>query len=471
MSEMMNALAGLGTQFSQGATGFMDERRKQDEVLKHMRDELREQASKTLAYSQKMGGQALDNGNGEAAAGYLNQVPELEKASGLGAGMGKQVVGSPVLGTRDVVRQREQLGPAMPGLSMPTVPVTEQESYDTGKRDFSAPEFQAALRGLSGSAPPKMTEVSPGATLYNPITRKAEYTAPQQTHAANARPVQNPITGAWFIPAPGMKTDIKPPSVNDGPRPVQNPVTGEWFVPSAGMRTDPQPLMMPITGTDGSIVLTPVPRGKPVQAKPSTPPKVRTAVELERDAVAEFPETIQGLIPPPLLKKRSDYKKKAKADEAAALEAWKKRNPSTPGGAAQPAGNPRGPLRNSRSSIPAPVRDEDVALLPAFEAFAQEAVALAPGTTVTSRARSEARNAKAKPGGGAKDSWHMHRQAFDLGGHTPAQAQALRAWANQRGLYMIDEGNHLHFQPVQGVSADEAPHVAAFYSKYGISEA
>ena len=82
--------------------------------------------------------------------------------------------------------------------------------------------------------------------------------------------------------------------------------------------------------------------------------------------------------------------------------------------------------------------------------------------------RSKARNAQAKPGGGAPDSWHMHRQAFDVIKYTEPQKAKLRAWAASEGLHMIDEGNHLHFQPARVSDAGQAPALVAFYERHGI---
>lgn len=151
--------------------------------------------------------------------------------------------------------------------------------------------------------------------------------------------------------------------------------------------------------------------------------------------------------------------------------------PAPPGGSAgtYPFGNPNppgggkaAPARRGHLNIAPPAKYEDTALLPEWESHVQAALKVAPGVEISSRARSKARNAQAKPGGGAPDSWHMHRQAFDVIKYNDAQKAKLREWARSEGLHMIDEGNHLHFQPARVSDAGQAPALVAFYEKHGI---
>lgn len=124
-------------------------------------------------------------------------------------------------------------------------------------------------------------------------------------------------------------------------------------------------------------------------------------------------------------------------------------------------------VRGIRSNvITPPTSYEDTGLLPQWEAIAQQAAALAPGSAISSRARSKERNAAA---GGVDSSWHRYRQAFDLAGVKPADKPKLIQWGRQQGLEVIDEGDHLHFEPARSSSAD--PKLRDFYARHGIEDA
>lgn len=75
-----------------------------------------------------------------------------------------------------------------------------------------------------------------------------------------------------------------------------------------------------------------------------------------------------------------------------------------------------------------------------------------PGITVTSGARTPQHNAEV---GGVPNSFHLSGQARDiLPPQTPQQAQAVRQWAAQNGMEVINEGDHWHIEP-----AGNAPRV------------
>ena len=120
-------------------------------------------------------------------------------------------------------------------------------------------------------------------------------------------------------------------------------------------------------------------------------------------------------------------------------------------------------VRGVRSNvITPPTSYNDTGLLPQWEAIAQQAAALAPGATISSRARSKERNAAA---GGVDSSWHRYRQAFDLAGVKPADKPKLIQWGRQLGLEVIDEGDHLHFEPARSSDA-----MRNFYAKHGLED-
>ncbi|MEB3196827.1 MAG: hypothetical protein VKP62_06445 [Candidatus Sericytochromatia bacterium] len=118
-------------------------------------------------------------------------------------------------------------------------------------------------------------------------------------------------------------------------------------------------------------------------------------------------------------------------------------------------------VRGTRSAAIMPPKDyNDTGLLPEWEKLAQQAVSLAPGAAISSKARSKERNANA---GGTATSWHQYRQAFDLVVPRPEDRARLIQWGRQRGLEVIDEGDHLHFEPARSSDA-----MRNFYAKHGL---
>lgn len=346
---------------------------------------------------------------------------------------------------------------------------------DRSRPDWNdAGNIEAGRKYVGAPAPkPEYFELGAGQQRYSQLPGQAPKlvaTGPDRPAPATGRPVQNPVTGEWFTPAPGMKTDVRPQREGDGPRPVQNPVTGEWFVPSAGMKTDPPPRMVAITNPDGSVTMTPVGAGAPVAQKPIPKPDTFDAGKAARDAVAIYPDDKRGRASKMVQRKREAYVQAEREKADAALSEWTRRTGG--GGGAQnpnpPGGGKAAAARRGVLNIAPPSKYEDTALLPEWEGHVQAALKVAPGVEISSRARSKARNAQAKPGGGAPDSWHMHRQAFDVIKYTEPQKAKLRAWAASEGLHMIDEGNHLHFQPARVSDAGQAPALVAFYERHGI---
>jgi hypothetical protein len=82
---------------------------------------------------------------------------------------------------------------------------------------------------------------------------------------------------------------------------------------------------------------------------------------------------------------------------------------------------------------------------PAWSGHANDFKVSFPGTTVTSMYRDPKKNAQV---GGVANSYHTKGQAFDA--VVPAsQKAAAMAWAKQRGMEAIDEGDHIHFEPAR----------------------
>lgn len=171
------ALIGIG----QAAGGIAEQQRAHQDRQLALEDRLRGIAQKKLTFVQQQGQAAALNKDDAGAARWANQVPGLAKEA-YGIDMpGGGVAGAPVFARGVEAVPTEVLGPPMKaGAAMPRVgvPMPTPYTYDTGRRDFSNPQSQAAVRGLLGMEPAKPIEVSQGATLYDPQARKPLYTAP-----------------------------------------------------------------------------------------------------------------------------------------------------------------------------------------------------------------------------------------------------------------------------------------------------
>ncbi|MBP7648428.1 MAG: hypothetical protein KA744_01145, partial [Phenylobacterium sp.] len=73
-----------------------------------------------------------------------------------------------------------------------------------------------------------------------------------------------------------------------------------------------------------------------------------------------------------------------------------------------------------------------------------------PGIGITSTRRSPAHN---KAVGGVPGSYHLSGMAFDAGIPPKASQQAVRQWAAGRGMELIEESDHWHFEPRTGTPA------------------
>lgn len=343
--------------------------------------------------------------------------------------LGSQSLGMVGLKPPELERQRlEHLGPLPPGQE-PTMITTDRPDYDSGVS-------RERILGMVGVKPNEGAEyfnLSPGEVRYKvgangAVSQVAEGPEKPVTQR-DPRYAIDPVSGEVKPLRPGVTFGVKP----DNSGGDLDKAYSDYRLRRAQYVAD----WIALRSRNNTKIVR-GPNGMESVRVPVTDQQIE---QWRQEAGKEFDLTV----PPP----RMDPF----------------RNPKAPGGtAAQPAGK-KGLPRAQRSSIPVPAKYEDTALLPAWEGYAQEALALAPGAEISSRARSEQRNRDAQ---GAADSWHKHRQAFDLVKYKPADKARLKAWANSKGLYMLDEGDHLHFQPVQGVDADTAPRLAAFYQKHGI---
>jgi hypothetical protein len=423
----------------QAAGGLLDFQR-QEEARKT------KEAQDRLGIVQKVGQIAVENGDGSTAAALGNQMPGLLK-QGYGIDVpNRQVIGEPIM-ARGMERPFiEHKGPSpvpgqLVGVPSPTLQPTPYV-YDTGNRNLNNPRSLDASRQNLLIAKPKaewdLKSVDPTHDLY----RTGPDGKPQLVRAGTPR--SEKVDPLLDLRRRTMEADLanklNPKQPKDNSQQEYQRAFSHWQERGAAYVNDYVSLM-----ARNSQRTKQTPSG--IVTVPPTPEQL---AQWRKDGEALYRNSVAPPMPPGGV---------GKADPFA--------NPTSPGGPqAKPAGNLVRPIKAQRSRVPVPEKYEDVDLLPEFEAHAQEALKLAPGTRISSRARSEKRNAEA---GGAEDSWHKHRQAFDLVGAKPAQKAALKAWASSKGLWMLDEGDHLHFQPIQGVSAETAPKMAAFYERHGIT--
>jgi hypothetical protein len=433
------AIIGVG----QLAGGIQQAQTDAEDRQRKLEDRLREIATGKASALQKVGQAYADNGNMQAA-GKL--IPDFARSFNQAYGTDLStapIVGSPVMKQGMERIPTEQLGPAMPGKLMPKVPVETPApyQYDTGERTFG-PKSEAAIRGglLLPKVKPETFELSPGQTRYEQIPGKpAKVVASadfRPTKDAATRYDVDPVTGEVKAVVPGTIFGVKPNKADkDTSMKEYNKTYAEWQQRGASYVNDYVSLM-----ARNSQRTRQTPTG--VVNLPPTPEQMKAWRE---EGAKAWRDQVSPPMPPGGVGRSDPFG-----------------NPNTPGG------GKAAPARRGQANVTPPVKYDDTALLPKWESYAQAALAVAPGVEISSRARSKARNANAKPGGGAPNSWHTHRQAFDVVKYNDAQKTKLRAWARSTGLHMIDEGNHLHFQPAQVSDAGQAPALVAFYEKHGI---
>lgn len=389
----------------------------------------RTQAQDQAKLFQQMGGAMLQSGQGRQAAELLPKFREAVK-TGYGVDLpNTTVVGAPVMGQ---VPNPDFIGPMPLG----------QQAMKRGEvgRDFGGDQTLAAIRGGLMLEKPKreLTRVSPYDNLVDERTGEVVFRGQDR---------------------PGKMV----PSYNaDGT--ITYREVGEGL--TVGAKPTAEKLFMSY-GPDGSITLVPGAAGTKLGARPVAQAnnaralqqwetnRVRYVKAYVDSAVRQLPTDIEKGVPV----KRAPTPEFL-AQKTAEAEAYYDANVTRP--FEQPGSGQAAPtVRGVRSSAIQPPKDyNDTSLLPQWEKLAQQAVSLAPGATISSRARSKERNANA---GGVAASWHQYRQAFDLVVPRPEDRAKLIQWGRQRGLEVIDEGDHLHFEPARSSDA-----MRNFYAKHGL---
>lgn len=378
---------------------------------------------------QQLGGIMLQSGQGKQAAELLPKFREAVK-TGYGVDLpNTSVVGAPVMGQ---VPNPDFIGPMPMG----------QQAMKLGEvgRDFNNEQSMAAIRGGLMLEKPKreLTRVSPYDNLVDDRTGEVVFRGQDR---------------------PGKMV----PSYNaDGT--ITYREVGEGL--TVGAKPTAEKLFMSY-GPDGSITLVPGAAGTKLGPKPVTQAnnaralqqwqtnRVRYVKAYVDSAVRQLPMDVEKGVPV----KRAPTPEFL-AQKTAEAEAYYDANVTRP--FEQPGSGQAAPaVRGIRSNfISPPINYNDTGLLPQWEAIAQQAAALAPGATISSRARSKERNAAV---GGVDASWHRYRQAFDLVVPRPEDRAKLIQWGRQRGLEVLDEGDHLHFEPARSSDA-----MRNFYAKHGL---
>lgn len=389
-------LASLGNM----AMGLADMKFKAD-------DRAKTQAQEQAKLFQQAGGAMLQSGRGKEAAELLPRFREAVKA-GYGVDLpSTSVVGAPVMGQ---VPNPDFIGPMPLG----------QQAMKMGEvgRDFNNEQSMATIRGGLMLERPK----APGRDLFK------------------ASPYENVI-------------DTR---------------TGQVIIPA---QSKPAPEAAPRMGWVGDVYqelkpgVTRPARAVAPRAQRDDTPRLRQQWESGRlRYVEDYVSTMSKTLP---MREDADGKMYRAPATPEQIETWRKQaqayydaNVTRP--FEQPGSGQAAPaVRGIRSNvITPPTSYNDTGLLPEWEGLAQQAASLAPGSTISSRARSKERNAAA---GGVDGSWHRYRQAFDLVVPRREDRAKLIQWGRQRGLEVIDEGDHLHFEPARSSDA-----MQNFYAKHGL---
>lgn len=236
MNDMINTLAGIGTAFSQGVTGALDVRRKEEEVARRLRAEIQEMAGKRAKFLQEGIDARTKAGDGRGAASMLPAFTESANTAfdlkGDAALKAPAVVGSPIM--------KEQLGPPQTqGAMMPRVEVG---------RDFGNPQTLGAIRGGAMLAPVKPEyeyfSLAPGEERWRQAPGKPpeRVASGPKKEAAPREPryAIDPVTGQVKPVVPGTTFGVKQPTPHQ-PSMHIDPVTGivKPMVPGATFNVPP----------------------------------------------------------------------------------------------------------------------------------------------------------------------------------------------------------------------------------------
>lgn len=133
---------------------------------------------------------------------------------------------------------------------------------------------------------------------------------------------------------------------------------------------------------------------------------------------------------------------KLRAEQAELREQYERHHPAPAATSRGGGGGRVAPVSGLLGAEPAVY--DDTALTPEWEGYAQAVLGAFPHATISSRARSDARNREAH---GAPTSYHKRRAAFDVVNLSTAEKRRVIAWGRALGMQVLDEGDHVHFEP------------------------
>jgi Peptidase M15 len=329
--------------------------------------------------------------NNEAAVNLLAKKTQTLQAAGIPTSN---------VGIAGGYRQVEAKRPA-PDMQGP-MPLVREHTYDL-------PETTNMLRARF-NVKPDLVETSPGATLYDRTTGKAAFTAPY--------PV-NPNTMAGIQSREGIAADN---------REAQDARFREGLAArfqTLGIQNDAamQRLVYRIqnpTATGGKAV-DPVERAKDIAQLARLMAGKQSELDLDGSEYSiRFNAIHQQLL--------QQYPIGASAPAAAPAPAGGKPGAPAPAPKPAPAGNPNAPTPKPTPAV--------------FDQLEAEYRGMF-GNTVTSTKRTPERNAAV---GGSPTSYHLVDMAIDT---TPPvdRLQDAVAWGIKNGLRVLNEGDHIHFEP------------------------
>lgn len=206
-------------------------------------------AQDRLAIIQKLGGVAVENKDGAAAAGYANQMPAMLK-QGYGIDVPNQkLLGEPVMARGQDRPFIEQQGPSqIPGQKVGVLGAMSPTpyQYDTGKRDLNNPRtLDQARKGLMLAAPTvEYGQLNPYEITYDKKTGKVIRQADEKPVTPHFVPSYGPGGTVTYVPlGNGTKVQAKPEK-DPAPHYVEDHLpdgTVRHVAASPGLVTRPKP--------------------------------------------------------------------------------------------------------------------------------------------------------------------------------------------------------------------------------------